>query len=200
MTPEAPRPLEPQCSLEISQPSLDAIIVPGKTAFRGIWSGNLDPLTKLHLMAAGNLFKEGGVKNLILSAGRLEGSASPSEAQGMKNFLKKRFPDIPDNAIILAGRSKSLAGNINGVRRIIKKHGFKIVGFLSAKPTIRYSDVLLQAYMKGLKGLYIVASEQVMSRKTKDPDLFLKAFAETRAYRDEETKRLYRAGEIFPLF
>ncbi len=57
--------------------------------------------SKMSVLAAGEMFKEGLIDKIIFSTGKTAGKEYPSEGEEMIKYLKERYPDIPEEAIIL---------------------------------------------------------------------------------------------------
>lgn len=91
----------------------------------------LSPHSKLNVLAAGDLFMAGKTDRIIFSSGHTSGSAYPSEAEAMRDYLRQKFPEIPEDAVILEERSLDTWGNAKEVRKIIKQHGFQNIGLLT---------------------------------------------------------------------
>ena len=83
---------------------------------------HLGPGTKARLLAAGELYKMGQVDKLILS----EGAAPGSEKSGgelMKEYLMYKFPDIPQEKIIVEDKATNTIENFSYVVETLDKLG-----------------------------------------------------------------------------
>ncbi len=108
----------------------DALIVLGKNIGVG-WTREkirktphfLSDRSELSVFAAGFLFKTGNFNKIIFSGGKTAGVEFPSEAAAMKEFILKKFPEIPENKIILEENSFDTIENAIEVKKIIKNLG-----------------------------------------------------------------------------
>jgi uncharacterized SAM-binding protein YcdF (DUF218 family) len=67
-------------------------------------NGEMTNLTfdaKLRVLVGGMLAQQGKVKELILTGGKTAGPDNPSEAEVMKSYLIKKFPELSEFPIIL---------------------------------------------------------------------------------------------------
>jgi len=67
--------------------------------------------SKLRVLAGGLLAREGKVNELILTGGKTAGADNPSEAETMKLYLLRKYPDLADFPIRLEETSIDTATN-----------------------------------------------------------------------------------------
>ena len=186
---------------EIINPKLDAIVVLGHNLGTGYTGERLRELpdhlsghSKLSVLAAAILFKEGFTDRIIFSSGHTAGKETISEAEAMRNFMKKKFPEIPDEAIILEEKSIDTAGNAEESIKIVKQLKLSNVGLMSTRDHLKNSTVLFRRYGLNVKQENSFISEEVISRymlngHPKNPNLFLKGYRESRQVKGDFYKR-----------
>ncbi len=124
----APNPLEQQLTKELPK-HFDALLVLGRN-WREYPSGKQSEEFKLHLsveskmstVAAGEMFKQGLVSKIIFSGGKTAGQAYPSEASAMAEYLKKKYPQVPEEAIVLEEVSIDTPENAERVAGLLAEH------------------------------------------------------------------------------
>lgn len=113
-----------------SQPrTYDAVVVLGKNLGVG-WNKekirrqreHLAPHGRVNTLAGGLLYKKGRARKIILSTG-VTVAGLPSEAQLMKGHLRRIWPNIPDEDIILEEVSKQTKGNAVEVAKVLQREG-----------------------------------------------------------------------------
>lgn len=77
--------------------------------------------SKMAAVAAAEMFKNKLTSKIIFSGGKTAGQAYPSEAAEMARYLKQKYPEIPDNVIILEEASIDTAENAELVAEILKE-------------------------------------------------------------------------------
>lgn len=138
----------------------DAIIVLGKNVgyfgSRGKIRKSKNFLSKrseLNVMAAGLLFEAGFTNTLIFCGGKTAGKDFPSEAEAMKNFLKKKFLNIPPSSIILEDKSLDTKQNVEFAKELIKNQKLIKVAFLTSSAHIKRSKMLFKKFGLNLKAI-----------------------------------------------
>jgi len=184
-------------SLGVDRIKLDALIVLGHNLGVG-WKGedirrvsdHLSTHSKINILAAGILFKNGVADKIILSSGHTAGKEIESEAQAMKNFLKARFPEIPDESIILEEKSVDTAGNAEESIKVVNKEKFLDVGLISTKDHLKNASILFRNYgLEIKKENRFVAEEIVTKAMAKNPEVALKTYRESPQVRGDRLGR-----------
>lgn len=196
MTPER----EQSSPRELQIFKLDALVVLGINIIPGGFTREeireqpdfLSPLSRLNALAAGELYKMGIAQRIIFSSGHTAGKDIPSEAQAMKDFLKKRFPEIPDEAIILEEKSIDTSSNAQEVGKIIKERGFTNVGLLTIGPHAKNAWLLFQRHGVKIDWSDVFESEGELAKRARDDEEFLRALAKTKPYRKMEQIERFR--------
>lgn len=159
---------EASASHEISR-NFDCIIVLGKNI--GIDSTreriaqdnfNLSTDSRISALAAGMLYKPG--TKLIFSTGKTAGQDIPSEAEAMKNYMIRKFPDIPEEDCILEENSIDTAGNAEQVASVVGSYGMKRFRLVTVGYHLRNSLKLFERY--GISISEGIASEQVIKSRS----------------------------------
>lgn len=143
--------------------------------------------SQLSALAAGEMFREGLVKKIILSTGKTAGRNFPSEAAAMKKFMKKYFPRVPAKTIILEERSFDTATNVIEVKKIVKKHGFNNLALLTTKAHMPRADKLFRHF--GLKVHDIYSEDEVKKISIRHRKL-VKKYENSRKIKVEKIKEL----------
>jgi len=78
---------------------------------------------KMRTLAAGEMWRAGLTDKIIFSGGKTGGKEWPSEAESMAEYLKKKFPEIPEEAIIMEKESFDTPENAEKVKRILETYG-----------------------------------------------------------------------------
>jgi uncharacterized SAM-binding protein YcdF (DUF218 family) len=200
---------EPQISSELNKPKLDALIVLGHNIGAG-WKGerirqnpdNLSGHSKLSTLAAAIAFKERLTDKIIFSSGHTSGIETRSEAEAMRDFLKIRFPEIPDGAIILESNSIDTAGNAEESKKIVDQNQFKNIGLMSTRDHLNNSIILFKRYGLRVKKENCFASEELVAKymekintpeKPKDPKSFLEGYRKSPQVKGDRKKELIRS-------
>jgi len=188
---------------------LDALIVLGHNIGVG-WKGkrirlNPDHLSghsKLSAIAAAIAYKDGLTGKLIFSSGHTAGKRFPSEAQAMKAFILKRYPEIPQSDILTEDRSIDTSGNAIESRKIVRQCNFINVGLMSTGDHLVNAAVLFQRLGLKIKEENRFASEEVIAKhmkkistpeKPKDPYGFLEGYRNSPQVVGDRKKERIRA-------
>jgi uncharacterized SAM-binding protein YcdF (DUF218 family) len=130
-SPELPNPenaLE-QPELKELPEKFDALIVLGGGFRKNLASDakefpqrHLSLESKIRAIGAAEMYLEGKIGVIIITGGltgKGKGENLPSEAMAMKNFILEKYPQIPENAIILEDKAVDTPNNAVGVEKII---------------------------------------------------------------------------------
>lgn len=148
---------------------------------------HLSPESKINAFAAGLSWQEG--TTIIFSTGQTAGASIPSEAQLMKGYLKRVFPNIPDSDIILEEKSIDTAGNAEEVSKILKAKGVEDVTLLSTGFHVGNAKILFERY--GVKVRNVIVSEKVMKEHSRHPDR-VRTYFNSDIIKKERKKELVR--------
>jgi len=192
---------------EILTPTkLDALIVLGKNIGEG-WSPEkirrtrnlLSGHSKLNVLAAGDLYNQGLTQRIIFSTGQTAGADYPSEALAMKAFLKEKFPQIPDSAIILEENSIDTAGNAEEVAKIIEKHGFSNVGLLTVGFHLPNARTLFERFGVKIDDTDSFKAEEIVKDRAKKPELFVESYSNSPLVKREKRKERVRTILLYTI-
>ena len=78
---------------------------------------------KMRTLAAGEMYKAGLTGKIIFSGGKTAGKEWPSEAESMAKYLKKKFPEISDEVLIMEKESFDTPENAEKVKALLEKYG-----------------------------------------------------------------------------
>src|SRR3989344_8674373 len=83
---------------------LDRIWRPGKKDSPE-WGHHLSVDGKMRALAAVEMYKAGLVDKIIFTGGKASGKEYPSDAESMRAYFLKKYPDIPEGKIVLEEES-----------------------------------------------------------------------------------------------
>lgn len=165
---------------EKSPSSYDYIVVLGKNIGKNstredirIRKQHLSIDSKINAIAAALSYREAKKLNpnttmkLIFSSGKTAGQDRPSEAKAMKDYLHRKFIDIPEKAIILEEVSVDTPGNAEEVGKLLKKYNAKNPALL----TVGYHlpGALETFHNYGVDIQHGIAAEQVLNNYQRQP-------------------------------
>lgn len=159
--------------------NLDALIVLGKNwkeyppnPVPKSWKIHLSIESKLTCLAVGEIYKKLKPYKIIFSSGKTAGKDWPSEAEAMWNYTKNRFPNIPNNKIILEEESIDTAGNAEKAYGILQKYKIKHVVLLTISSHLPRSVRIFANYGIKTNG----TSSQEILRNSKNYKNFVKEY------------------------
>lgn len=146
---------------------IDALIVLGN-----IWKPSADTKkerghhlsieSKMRTLAAGEMFRVGLIKKIIFSGGKTAGKKWSSEAESMAKYLKKKFPEIPDEIIIIEQESFTTLENVEKVKEILEKYGINKIAFITNGFHLKRSQIIFEN--EGLKAQGFITEEFLQKR------------------------------------
>ena len=83
---------------------------------------DLSPESKITALAAGVLYKEEIGEKIIFSGGHTKGPTRESEARKMQELIRNKFPDIPEEDILMEETSLDTAGNAFAVKKVLPEN------------------------------------------------------------------------------
>lgn len=91
---------------------------------------------KMTTLAAGEFYRHGFAEKIIFSGGKTAGKNFESEAEAMREYLRIKFPEIPDESVILEEKSFNTQGNAENVARMLGggKDGLALITMTSHLP------------------------------------------------------------------
>ena len=117
----------------------------------------------------------------------------------MKDFLKEKFPEIPDSAVILEEKSIDTAGNAEEVSKLIKRYGFSNIGLLTVGFHLPNARRLFDRYgIKVDKDDNFIA-EQVVKARTRKPELFVESYHRSPLVKQERRRELVRTILLYTI-
>jgi uncharacterized SAM-binding protein YcdF (DUF218 family) len=117
----------------------------------------------------------------------------------MKDFLKEKFPQIPDNAIILEENSIDTAGNAEEVAKLIAKHGFSNVGLLTVGFHLPNARKLFGRFGVKVGENESFSAEQIIKDRARKPEFFVKTYSNSPLVKREKKKELIRSILLFTI-
>ncbi|MDO8547813.1 MAG: YdcF family protein [Nitrospirales bacterium] len=169
------------------------LVVLGKN-WRGYPPRNKPPGWRLHLsleskmtaLAAGHLVRSGRADAMLLSGGRTAGTDCPSEAEAMRAYIRKKFPDVPDQAILLEESSIDTAENAELIRTMTQDRAPQRITLLTIGFHLPRSLALFPIY--GLPVERGIASETILAERSPHHQRFIRTFLKSRRVKSETMK------------
>jgi len=168
---------------------VDAIVVLGKNLGIG-WGEkeireqrfHLSPHSRINVLAAGVLYKEGYTNKIIFSTGRTAGT-DLSEAELMKRHLMRIFPSIPEADILLEEISWDTNTNGKMLKKKLKEWGLNRAALLTTSFHLERAEYLLRRAGVNLDDLF--ASDEVLGESRSK---FVEAYQDSEIYVREEER------------
>lgn len=187
-------PIESEKTKEIPE-QFDALVVLGQN-WREHPPGKEPEKFKLRLslegkmssLAAGEMFRAGLVDKIIVSGGRTVGQEYSSESEEMAKYLKKKYPDIPEEAIILEERSIDTAENAELVAEIIRNNpALQKLALVTTDVHLPRSEKLFREF-----GLEITPfpTEELLKKRSPHYEHFVESYLKSNRTKIEKIKEL----------
>jgi len=137
------------------------------------WKPRLSIESEMSALAAGQMYRDGKTTRLIFTGGRTAGGDRASEAEAMRDYLKKKFPEIPEGAIEIESESIDTFANAEGVSSLLQSHGLDNVALLTVGFHLSRADRIFKS--KGIKA-ECFSSEEIMRARSKHHDKLVDRF------------------------
>jgi len=124
--------------------------------------------SKMRALAAGEMFQSGLVKKIIFSGGATAGKEFGSEANLMRAYLKKKFPEVPEDAVLLEEESFDTPENAEKVKEMLQQHGIGSFALLTNAFHLARAQKLFE--LQGLTVRGFPAEELLRSRGSRSHD------------------------------
>lgn len=118
---------------------------------------------KMRTLAAGEMFKAGLTDRIIFSGGRTAGQKWPPEAESMFKYFRKKYPEIPEEALLLEGESYNTQENAERISRILERYNLERVAILTNDYHLARSQKIFEQH--GIKAAGFRAEEFLKKRK-----------------------------------
>lgn len=159
----------------------DALIVLGKNVgYLGSsekirkTKNHLSRKSELNVLAAGYLYQAGDFNKLIFSGGKSVGKNYPSEAEAMSDFLREKFPRIPNSAVLLEDKSLDTLQNSLFVKQILEKDDLHKLAILTTKAHMPRSLMLFERLK--LKPYPFISEETIIKYSPKLFEIYRNEF------------------------
>ncbi|MBM4121297.1 MAG: YdcF family protein [Nitrospira sp.] len=130
--------------------------------------------SRLSTLAAGFLYRANVAPLLVIASGHTAGLAWPSEAAAMRDYLFKRFPDIPGSAVQLDEQSLDTPGNAEHVARFLTQWKTQKVALLTVSFHVPRSKRLFGEF--GVKVAHSFSAEEEFAKYAPQYRTFLKNY------------------------
>lgn len=180
---------------------IEALIVLGKN--KGMTRGNPTPNpntkdvlsmeSKMAALAAGWLYlqSQGRMKKIIFSGGKTSGSNWSSEALSMANYLKRHYPEIPPEALILEESSLDTASNALELKKLLEpvreQDPSGKVGLLTASSHLKRASSHMRAANLEFENFEI---EKVLTKISPRHQKFVEAYLQSPLTKIDEAKEI----------
>lgn len=192
MPAEAPR------TPEQTLPEPDLLIVLGRNIATGYSPerirsepDHLSNESRMNAAAAGVLYRPG--MKILFSGGRTAGEDLPSEAEAMREYMLERFPDVPEDDILLDNEAVDTAGNAEGAAEILSANpeSYRRVGLLGVGYHVPNARRIFERY--GIKVERQFASEDVIGGISREQEDYVDRWSRQRRIRAERGKEMIRS-------
>lgn len=86
---------------------------------------DLNVLAKMNCIVVAEFYRQGKTDYIIFGTGKSAGENFPSESRAMKNYILKRYPEIPDDRILIHENNLESYQEIEEDARIAKEKGLE---------------------------------------------------------------------------
>lgn len=156
------------------EPSFPVVVVLGGGFKRTDLGVELGLPSRLRVLAAGEMLKDGIAKRIILSGGKTAGEENPSEAEVMRDYIHKRWPDIELDRIILEEESLDTTENMENTKKILDQEGLGEAVILTSKSHLKRAQHLAREY--GLEETVGKSAEDELARRSHHYEHFLERY------------------------
>src|SRR3989338_3187317 len=147
--------------------------------------------SKMSTIAAGEMYKSGLTDKIIFTTGNSPGEKWQPEAETMKQLLQKKYPDIPDEDIIVEGESIDTFENAERVAPILEKHGFQNVALLTVGFHLERAEKIFENMGISVHGF---PSEEILKKRSPHYKKFVERFLSSGRVKKEKIKEAILRG------
>lgn len=138
-------------------------------------ASNLPSLeSKMRTLAAGEAFKEGIAEKIIFCGGKTAGEDWPAEAEAMADYLRKKFPEISDEAVVVNRRPIDTSESAEDIMLLLQEQQIPEVILITSMTHLPRAERLFQNY--GIKIQSDEAAEKILMRRSPHYHQFLKSY------------------------
>jgi len=183
----------------MSNPEIDLLVVHGKNLGVGStrqdiqdrkYGQHLSIDSEMNVLAAGELYQPG--TTILLSGGHTVGPAPEFESQPCyaEAFLRRRFPNIPDEAIVLDESGFDTAASAEHVSKLYKDGVYSHIGLLSVGYHIKNTATLFRHY--GVTPVAVISAEEVVRHRSAHHEDYVSAWKNSDRIKKETQRELVR--------
>jgi hypothetical protein len=167
--------------VESVPPEIDLLVVPGKNLGAGSArhdirddNYNLSTDSRINTIAAGMLWVPGRV--IVLSGAQTAGRDIQSQPSAAREYLMRKFPDIPFDDILLEESGVHTAKSAQAVAELLKDKDYRHVGLVGLDYTghLNNSATLFEHY--GVNLAAKIAAEGIISQRSAHHEAFIEAW------------------------
>ncbi|HUN23016.1 MAG TPA: YdcF family protein [Anaerolineales bacterium] len=153
---------------------------------------------KLNALAAGMLFQQAKSHSLLFSGGATGGSALPSEAQVMAQYVQRRF-HLPKDVCILHEQPTDTLDNFIFLANWLDKHPYQLrILYLCLAHHLERVQLLAEWF--GIAGDFVTAQDVVANRSPRHRMWLSQAFAQQHTTLQENESRAMRGVLRLPTY
>lgn len=150
------------------------------------WRLHLSIESKLSALAAGHFFRSGRTETILIATGKTAGPDWPSEADAMRRYLMRRFPDIPETAVLLEDASIDTAENAELVAHALRASSPRPITLLTVGFHLPRSLKLFSTYRIAVaRG---IAAEDMVAQRSPRHRTFIAGYLKSQRVRRERAK------------
>lgn len=152
----------------------------------------------MRVLAAGEMFKAKITDHIIFAGGKTAGDENPSEAEAMKDYLQKKYPEITDESVILEDGSLETSENMENTLKLLDRRGFDEAMILTSETHLKRAEQLAQTYLQraeqSTEGNKIkitaghTAEDQIIFRSPRHYEKFVENYTTSSGYKLAQVK------------
>ena len=177
----------------------DAVIVLGKNWQKyppknpsPEWRLQLSQESRLSALAAGEMYAAGMVNKIVFSTGKTAGANWPSEAKAMADYMRARFKDIPEEAVVLEEVSLDTVQNAEEVLKILDQLHITKAALLTVGFHVPRAAQIFKNF--GLPMSHAFAAEDFVTERSVHHQKFVDQFVHSSGVKLEKLKELLLRG------
>jgi len=125
-------------NLEQELEEYDGVIILGRN-WRGypfkskVVNGKLDlnVLSKVNCLVAADMYEKGQTRKIIIGGGKTAGKKWPSEAKAMKEYISKKYPEIPKKDILIQEKTLDTYDELDEDMKLAKENDLEKLALIT---------------------------------------------------------------------
>ncbi len=141
--------------------------------------------SKITVLAAGELYLTKVAPMIIFSSGKTAGQRFPSEASKMYEYMKSKYPEIPDDGVVLEERSLTTFENAKEVKSLMRAMNRNTAALLTIGFHLPRAVKVFRDHRMDVSGF---ASERVLTENSEKYKAFVGRYLSSRSHVWEAVK------------